>query len=341
MIKVNVESKAGCEACSMRFFALNDSAPLGAAIARAGGFALDPHEERAFEAGEHKTRPLVSVRGEEVFILSATNGDRAGGLSANDRLVRLLFFAAACRDHGAARVTVLAPYLAYARKDRRTQPHDPVNARYVAQLFEAVGVGRMVVLDVHNPAAFENGFRCETLALDTRRLFAEAIAPRIGLDGVVILSPDGGGVKRAAALQEAVGAVTGTMPDFAFMEKRRAGGVVSGSLFAGEVAGRQVFVVDDMIVGGGTMLRAALAAQACGAASVHLLATHALMDAEAAARLADPAIADITVTDAAGVPSSGPGARLQVLSVAPLLGRVIAHLSRNESIAPLLDPVPR
>jgi ribose-phosphate pyrophosphokinase len=94
-----------------------------------------------------------------------------------------------------------------------------------------------------------------------------------------------------------------------------------------------------MIVGGGTMLRAARACRDHGAAAVHLLATHALMDADGAARLADPSVTDVTVTDAAGVPATeGLGDKLHLLSVAPLLGAVIAHLHRGEPIGPLLDP---
>ena len=87
---------------------------------------------------------------------------------------KLLFFLATCRDNGAARVTAVVPYLAYARKDRQTKARDPVTTRYVAQLFEAVGTDCVVTLDVHNVAAFQNAFRCETIHLDARRLFGTA-----------------------------------------------------------------------------------------------------------------------------------------------------------------------
>src|SRR5690606_19275225 len=110
-----------------------------------------PHEEREFEDGEHKARPLVNVRDRDVYVLQSLGGDATA--SVNDKLVRLLFFLGALRDASAAPVTAVVPYLAYARKDVRTQPRDPVLTRYTAALFEAVGIDRIVALEVHNPAA--------------------------------------------------------------------------------------------------------------------------------------------------------------------------------------------
>jgi ribose-phosphate pyrophosphokinase len=308
----------------MLFFALSGSEDLGRAIALAGGFGLAPHEEREFDGGEHKARPLVSVRGADVFVLHSLNG--TPGVSANDKLCRLLFFLATCRENGAARVTALVPYLAYSRKDRQTKPRDPVTTRYVAALFEAVGTDCMVTLDVHNLAAFQNAFRCRTLHLNTERLFAGEIMARGGPGAVAVVSPDGGGVKRAELLRETLADLRKGPVDFGFMEKRRSSGVVSGDLFAGDVAGRQVWIVDDMIVGGGTMLRAARACRARGAAGVHLLATHPLFTDGAAALLDDPMIDTLTVTDSAPCPAAAAarlGGKLRVVSVAPLFARAI------------------
>ncbi len=249
----------------MRLFALNGSGELGASVARAMKVELDPHEERDFEDGEHKARPLVSVRGHDVYVVHAlAAGD---GQSANDRMVKLLFFLATCRDNGAARVTAVVPFLAYARKDRQTKARDPVTTRYVAQLFEAVGTDCLVTLEVHNFAAFQNAFRCRTVHFDARRLFVPAIARLAGEQHrAVVFSPDGGGVKRAQLLREAVNAEAGLDAGFGFMEKRRSRGVVSGDLFAGDVAGAAVFIVDDMIGTGGTVRRAARACRERGRA---------------------------------------------------------------------------
>ncbi|HLN50148.1 MAG TPA: ribose-phosphate pyrophosphokinase-like domain-containing protein, partial [Steroidobacteraceae bacterium] len=141
----------------LRLFALEASGDLGRAIAHALGRPLAAHEEREFEDGEHKTRPLDPVGGADVYVVHSLYGGQAQ--SGNDKLCRLLFFIGALKDAGAARVTAVVPYLCYARKDRRTKPNDPVTTQYVARMFEAVGADAIVTLEVHNPAAFENAFR--------------------------------------------------------------------------------------------------------------------------------------------------------------------------------------
>ncbi|WP_159592350.1 ribose-phosphate diphosphokinase [Chelativorans xinjiangense] len=322
----------------MRLFAMKGSEDLGVAVAGAIGTALDPHEERDFEDGEHKARPLVGVRGEDVYVLHSLAASR--GASANDRLLKLLFFLATCREHGAERVTVVAPYLAYARKDRQTKARDPVATRYTALLFEAVGTDRIVTLDVHNIAAFQNAFRCETVHLDTRQLFVPVIERLAEGGPVTILSPDGGGVKRAQLLKECLEAETDLHVGFGFLEKRRSRGIVSGDLFAGEVAGTVVFIVDDMISTGGTMLRAATACRERGAKAVHALATHGLFGESAETLFASDAIDRIVVTDsvarAARATAEHPSARLEIVSVGPLIGEALRRLRDGGSISDLL-----
>jgi len=155
---------------------------------------LAKHEERQFEDGEHKTRPLDPVGGTDVYVVQSLHGGPSE--SANDKLCRLLFFIGALKDAGAARVTAIVPYLCYARKDRRTKPNDPVITRYVASLFEAVGTAVFVALDVHNPAAFENAFRCRTVALTAAPLFVD-YAKALSGEHLCVVSPDPGGAKRA------------------------------------------------------------------------------------------------------------------------------------------------
>ena len=159
----------------LELFALGASRAFGEAVAARLAVALAPHEERDFEDGEHKARPLVSVRGSDVFVIHSLYGDATQ--SANDKLVRLLFFIGALKDAAAARVTAVVPYLAYARKDRKSKSGDPVTTRYVAGLFEAVGTDRVVTLDVHNLAAFQNAFRCRTEHLEANSLFVAHFAP--------------------------------------------------------------------------------------------------------------------------------------------------------------------
>ena len=320
----------------MRLFALRETKRLGEDVSLALDLNLDPHEERDFEDGEHKARPLISVRGEDVYVLHSLAGEP--GVSANDKLLKLLFFLAACRENGAARITAIAPYLAYARKERQTKARDPVNTRYVAQLFEAVGTDCLVALDVHNFAAFQNAFRCRTVHLTAGSLFPPIMRQLAGTEPVVVFSPDGGGAKRAQAMKEACEAAMRNEIGFGFMEKRRSRGVVTGDLFAGEVEGKVVFLIDDMISTGGTMMRAAHACRKRGAREVHAIATHGLFSKGAEDLFADLAIGRVVVTDSvASVSKFGAErqAELQVLSVAPLIAEAIRRLHGNGSISEL------
>jgi len=317
----------------MRIFALNGTHELGAAVATSMGRQLDPHEEREFEDGEHKTRPLVSVRGQDVYVIHSLTG--IGAASANDRLCRLLFFLACCRDNGAERVTAIVPYIAYSRKDRQTKPRDPVTTRYVAQLFEAMGTDCIVTLDVHNLAAFQNAFRCQTVHLDTRHLFVSEIERLAGQRPLVVFSPDGGGVKRAQLLKESFESLTGRQAGFGFMEKRRSSGQVTGELFAGDVEGATVFILDDMISSGGTVLRAARACRERGAVAIHALATHGLFDDGAEQLIDTDAIDRIVVTDSVSSDARRAPPQLQILSIAPLMAEAIGRLHRRETVSAL------
>lgn len=323
----------------MLFFTLHGAEDLGQRVAAAGGWIVAPHEERDFEMGEHKARPLVDPRAHDVYVLAALQGGLAA--SVNDRLIRAMFFCAACRDLGAARVTLIAPYLPYGRKDRRTKPHDPVSARYAAQAIEAMGCDRIISVAAHNLAAFENGFRIPTLHLATEALFAALISAADRGQRVVIMSPDPGGIKRAQLLCEAVQEIGLADAELAFMDKRRSAGVVSGTLFAGDVAGAAVHILDDMICGGATMLRAASAARAHGAVAVHGLASHALFGREALTRLlADGGLDTLTVTDSAA-PFAQTNPKLRVAGLGPMIAAAIAGLHCGPSWAgPAVLPTP-
>ena len=322
----------------MKLLALDASKSFGEHVADNLGVPLSKHEEREFEDGEHKARPLVSVRGSDAYVIQSLHGGPEQ--SANDKLVRLLFFLGALREGGARRVTAVIPYLAYARKDRQTKTRDPVTTRYMAEILEAAGADAVVTLDVHNIVAFQNAFRRHAWHLDTRRLFIERLLPTLGDDALVVASPDPGGVKRAQLFREMLESAIGRTVGAAFMEKRRSAGVVSGTLLVGEVAGATAIVVDDMISSGGTMRRAAKALLERGATRVVALAGHGLFTGGAAEVLERPEISQWLVTDTIPpfrLPPELAAKRLEVISAAPLFAEAIRRLHENGSLAELLE----
>ncbi len=320
-------------------FSLKASQAFGEAVARQLESPLSAHEEREFEDGEHKSRPLVSVRGRDVYVIHSLYADAAQ--SGNDKLVRLLFFIGALKDAAAARVTAIVPYLAYARKDAKTQTRDPVTTRYVAQLFEAAGADRIVTLDVHNLIAFQNAFRIRTEHLESLPLFVPHFAAVLrDAARVAVVSPDIGGVKRAERLRASLARVLGTEVSLAVLEKSRARGVVRGGRLVGEVANAAVVVADDMIGTGATLLHAARSCSEAGATRVLAAATHGLFTGRAAETLADDAIERIVVTDSVPpfrLPAAFIERRLTVVSAAPLFAEAIRRLHGGGSLVELME----
>jgi ribose-phosphate pyrophosphokinase len=310
----------------MLLFSLDPECRLAPALAEALDETLARHEDRRFEDGEHKLRPLVDPRGDDAYVVCSLHGGPQD--SPQDKLCRLLLFIATLREHGAARVTAVVPYLAYARKDRQTKPLDPVTLRYVAQLFEAVGTDQMMVLEAHNVAAFQNAFRCPTLHLEAHRAF-DALVPELAAEGpLAVASPDPGGVKRALLWREELEVRLARPVHFAMVDKRRSLGLVSsGHLVAGDVDGATVLLLDDLIASGETMQGAATALRHAGARKVVALAAHGLFVGAAAKALADEHLAGVVVTDsvpAFRLPAAGAVARkLRVVSAAPLFAEAI------------------
>lgn len=319
-------------------FALDASRPYGERVAAALGIALARHEAREFEDGEHKTRPLENVRGRDVYVIHSLYGEP--GMSANDKLIRLLFFIGALKDASAAQVTAVCPYLAYSRKDRRTKPRDPLGSRYVAQLFEAVGTDRIVTLDVHNLAAYQNAFRIPAEHLEAKKLFVAWFAARLQDEAVVVVSPDAGGIKRAEAFRASLARALGRPVGSAFMEKHRSEGVVSGEAVVGDVGGRTAIIIDDLVSSGTTLARAAAACQALGAKRVFAAASHGVFAGAAAEVLADPALEKVLVADSIPpfrLPPAMLGHRVEVLDSTPLFAEAIRRLHSGGSLVELLQ----
>jgi len=319
-------------------FALHASHSFGEGVARQLGISLSACEEREFEDGEHKSRPLVNVRNRDVFVVQSLYADTQQ--SVNDKLVRLLFFIGALKDASAASVTAVVPYLAYARKDAKTQSRDPVTTRYVAQLFEAAGTDRVVTMGVHNLAAFQNAFRCRTDHLEATKPFVAHFAPLLKEEPqITVVSPDIGGMKRAERFRQALGRVLNRELKMAFMEKARAKGVMRAGRLVGEVGGHAI-IVDDLISTGGTLLHAAAACREGGAEKVYAAASHGIFVGAANRLLSGTELDKIVVTDTIPPLRLDPELarnKLVVLSAAPLFAEAIRRIHSGGSLVELLE----
>ena len=322
----------------VRIFALETGRAYGEAVAAALGCALTAHEERSFEDGEHKSRTLASVRGDDVFVVQSLYGDARH--SVDDKLMRLLLFVAALKDASASRVTVVAPYLAYARKDQKSKPRDPVTTRYVAALFEAAGADGMVTIDVHNLAAYQNAYRCRSEHLEAAPLFVRHLEGVLGQEPVTVVSPDTGAIKRADALRQRLVRALGRPVGMAFIEKYRSDSELRGDALVGDVAAKVAVIVDDLISAGSTVARAAAAARARGATRVIACATHGVFAHDANAVLGAAPVDAIVVTDTIApwrIDDTRVLGRLHQVSTVPLVAEAIRRMHQGGSLVALAE----
>lgn len=312
-------------AADCRLFVPESSRVFGDRLAARLQTRLSPLEERVFEDGEGMIRPLDDVSGADAIVAHSLYGDERQ--SVHDKLCQALFLLATLRDGGARTLTAVLPYLCYGRKDRRTAPGDALTLRSVATLLEAAGADRVLTLEPHNQAAFENAFRCRTGHVAFGDVLLPAVEERFRDVDAVVVSPDAGGWKRAQlfaqALAERIGRPVGT----AVMEKRRTDGVVSGDQLLGEVSGAAVLILDDLISTGTTIDRAAGACRRGGAARIIVGAAHGLFTADAASRLAVHDIETIFVSNAVPpfrLADTPLAERVSVLDVTELFAALLA-----------------
>lgn len=321
----------------LTIFSLNAGKVYAKGVAGCLDLELAAHEERDFEDGEHKSRPLVNVCDHDVFVVQSLSHDERH--SVNDHLCRLLFFLGAIKDASAARVTAVVPYLCYARKDQRSKPRDPVTTRYVAAMFEAVGVDRVVTMDVHNLAAFQNALRCQTEHLEARPLLVRHFVSLLQHKEAVVVSPDVGGIKRAERFRQSLAKAIGRPVSMGFMEKQRSEGLVSGEAFIGQVEGKVAIIVDDLISTGTTLVRAATACRERGATGVYAAATHGVLVGDARKTLADAPFDHVVVTDTITSDriSRFESDKLVVLKTAPYVAEAIRRMHEGESLVEMMQ----
>lgn len=317
-----------------QLFTLDDDPQLALRIAERISVELSPLELRHFSDTEFKIRPLASVRNRNVFVVASLAATQKH--SINDVLCRILFFIACLKDHGAARIHLVIPYLGYARKDRRTKIMDPLTLRYVAQLLESSGSASIMSFDVHNEAAFINAFRCPTEHLDSIKLFTQQLAPLVAQRAVTLIAPDLGSIRRVQSLADALFTMHSTPCLFGFINKQRTQDIVTGDLMLGDVSGRTVVIFDDLISTGGTIVRAVQACRERGAAEIIVATTHALFGGVIPASILEAPIDHLLISNSlpwAPPSASLPGPHYQVVDSSPLFAHAIEVVHNGGSFA--------
>jgi ribose-phosphate pyrophosphokinase len=277
---------------------------------------------RRFADGEINVKIEDSMRGHDVFVIQPTCPP------VNEHLMELFIILDALRRASAGRVTAVVPYYGYARKERKTQPREPISAKLIANFITLAGADRLLLLDLH-AEAIEGFFDVPTDHLSPHRIFAEYLRT-LNLHHLTIVAPDAGGGRRA----ELVANVLQT--PIAFGYKRRTGDDQSEVIaVSGDVKGRDCVVVEDIITTGGTIAKLAQALRTQGANRVLIAATHPVLTGDAVERLKKSGVEEVIVTDSVPIPAEKLGPPITVLSVAPLLAEAIIRVHENRSVSEL------
>ena len=281
----------------------------------------DPRVQR-FSDGEIDVKIQDSMRGHDCFVIQPTCHP------VNENLMELFIILDALRRASAGRVTAVVPYYAYARKERKSQPREPISAKLVANIITLAGADRLLLLDLHADA-IEGFFDVPTDHLSAHKILARHIQTR-NLTDIAVVAPDAGGAKRAESMAKLLEA------PLVFVYKRRPRDEVSEILdMAGDVAGKDCVVVEDIISTGGTIVEVARSLRSHGARKVVIACTHPVLTPGAVQRLREAPVDEVIVTNSIPVPVEKQGPPLTVLSVAPLLAEAIVRVHENRSVSEL------
>jgi ribose-phosphate pyrophosphokinase len=276
-----------------------------------------------FPDGEIDMKILEDVRGADVYVLQPTCAP------VNENLMELLILIDCLRRASAERITAVVPYYGYARQDRKAEGRVPISAKLVANLITAAGATRALSVDLHAPQI--QGF----FDIPMDHLYAAPVLldhfKRLGLKDATVVSPDVGGIKMARAYAKRLNA------DLAIVDKRRSGPTETEVMHViGEVEGRNVILVDDMISTGTSITEAARACRKNGAKDIYICATHAVLAGKAVEKLAKAPIKEVVVSDT--IPLDGKEKdlpNLRILTIANLLGEAIRRIHHSESVSTL------
>tara|TARA_B110000967_G_scaffold17215_1_gene16243 strand:+ start:275 stop:1216 length:942 start_codon:yes stop_codon:yes gene_type:complete len=300
-----------------KIFACTNTMVLGKKIAASYGIPLGNVITSTYSDGEFQPSFEESIRGTRVFLIGSTN-------PGPENLMELLLMLDAAKRASARHITAVIPYFGWARQDRKDKPRVPIAAKLVAKMLETAGATRIITMDLH--ADQIQGF----FEKPVDHMFASTIflpyLRSLNLDNLTIASPDMGGSKRAYAYSKALGS------DVVICYKQRAkANVISHMELIGDVTGKNVVLVDDMVDTAGTLTKAADLMMERGALSVRAICTHPILSGNAYERLENSKLEELIVTDSIAVSQESP--KIRVLSCADLFADVMTKVHQNESIS--------
>ena len=300
-----------------KLFACSQSLELAQKIANAYGGELGKSRKNVYSDGEFQVSFEESIRGRRIFIIGST-------IPPMDNLMEMLLFIDAAKRASARHITAVIPYFGWARQDRKDKPRVPIAAKMVANLLQAAGATRIITMDLHADQ-IQGFFEKPVDHLYASTIFLPEIE-KMNLDNLTIASPDMGGSKRAYAYSKFLESEV-----VICYKQRRKANVISHMELIGNVEGRNVILVDDMIDTAGTLTKAADLMMEKGAKSVRAICTHAVLSGEAYDRIENSKLEELIITDT--IPLKKQLSKIKVVSCAPLFADVMHKVQNNRSIS--------
>jgi ribose-phosphate pyrophosphokinase len=299
---------------------------LAEAIALRLGKPLTETLVTRFSDGEIRVQIQESVRGMDVFVVQPTCPP------ASENIIELLIIIDALKRASARRITAMIPYYGYARQEKKTKPREPIAARLMADLISVAGANRVLMVDLHVQTV-QGFFNVPVDHVPAGPLFAHYFLERGFKDGdTVVVSPDVGGVGRATSLADRLGS------DLAIIAKRRPEPNECEVIdVIGDVAGKRVIIVDDIVDTAGSLTAGALALKARGAKEIYACASHGVLSGPAIERLQNSAIEKLIITDTIPLAPEKQIDKVEVLSVAPVLAECIRRIHGDQSLSTIFD----
>ncbi|WP_324255007.1 ribose-phosphate diphosphokinase [Bacillus sp. REN16] len=307
-----------------KMFSLNSNSKLAEEMATLLGCELGKSSVSRFSDGEIHINIEESVRGSEVYLVQSTSQP------ANEHVMELLIMIDALKRASAKNINVVIPYYGYARQDRKARSREPITAKLIANLLEKAGATRVVTMDLHAPQ-IQGFFDIPVDQLLGVPLLAEYFAGK-GLEDVVIVAPDQGGVVRARKLASQLNA------PIAFIDKRRPKPNVAQIMnIVGNIEGKNAIIIDDLIDTAGTITIAAKALKEMGAKGVYACCTHPVLSGPAIERIESSPIQELVITNTIQLPEEKRIDKITTISVAPLLVNAIDRIHNEKAVSPLFE----